>query len=97
MRAGPPLLTTKFESMRINSDPVQYGPAGCNNALTDEKGSEQHQSSARGADELAQGPARLEPGENKFAVFEPDSLVVKAHSDAVRDDPVGKLNAAKRL
>lgn len=90
-------MTRPSVSLKIISNPVQYGHAGAINPLTEQGVLEQDQPSAQSPDQYMHYSADLEAGKNKFAVFEPDSLVMKAHTDAMRDDPVAKLNDAKKL
>lgn len=93
--SSPPVKN--IESMRIISNPVQYGPAGSIKPLTDQVSLEQGQSSAQSVDQPMQDSMESEAGIHKFPVFEPDSLVAKAHTDAIRNDSVAKLNDARTL
>jgi hypothetical protein len=96
MRVASAPPTANFEPMRIISDPIQYGPAGTD-VPTDQSLPWPSRFTAEGVGEIRQEPAKLGVGDNKFAVFEPDSLVEQARSDALSEDSVAKLNAAKKL
>ena len=87
--------TTTFiqtNSTKTISDPVWYGCAGGDSLSDYPRRSEQSQLNV-----LDEDTPMRDTTLKKFAIFEPDSLVARARLYAMSEDPVSKLNAAKKL